>query len=56
MKDDGTSGCIALTNRNDLDEVLNYIQTYQPKFLNVQISIINYLLPIKLECLPIHLL
>lgn len=37
MKDDGTSGCIALTNRNDLDEVLNYIQTYQPKFLNVQI-------------------
>jgi hypothetical protein len=37
MKDDGTSGCIALTNRSDLDKVLNYIQTYQPKFLNVQI-------------------
>lgn len=37
MKDDGTSGCIALTNRSDLDKVLNYIQTYQPKFLNVQL-------------------
>jgi hypothetical protein len=37
MKDDGTSGCIALTNRSDLDKVLNYIHTYQPKFLNVQL-------------------
>ncbi|MGF1590765.1 MAG: L,D-transpeptidase [Pleurocapsa sp.] len=37
IKDDGTAGCIALTNRSELDKVLNYIQTYQPQFLEVQI-------------------
>ena len=36
-KDDGTAGCIALTNRNELDRVLNYIRTYQPKYLDVQL-------------------
>lgn len=36
-KDDGTAGCIALTNRSELDEVLTYIQAYQPEFLDVQI-------------------
>lgn len=37
IKNDGTAGCIALTNRSELDQVLKYIQTYQPKFLQVQI-------------------
>ncbi|MGL5942351.1 MAG: L,D-transpeptidase [Waterburya sp.] len=37
MKDDGTAGCIALTNRTELDQVLEYIQKYQPEFLKVQI-------------------
>lgn len=37
LKNDGTSGCIALTNRSELDTVLKYIQTYQPEFLTVQI-------------------
>lgn len=37
QKDDGTAGCIALTNKEELDVVLNYVQQYQPKFLDVQI-------------------
>jgi len=36
--EDGTSGCIGLTNREDLEEVLNYVQTYQPQYLQVQIK------------------
>ena len=36
-KDDGTAGCIALTDKEELNIVLNYVQQYQPKFLNVQI-------------------
>jgi len=35
--EDGTSGCIALTNRDKLTEVLNYVRTYQPKYLEVYI-------------------
>lgn len=35
--EDGTSGCIALTNRQELSQVLNYVRTYQPKYLEVQI-------------------
>ncbi|BAY10349.1 L,D-transpeptidase [Calothrix sp. NIES-2098] len=35
--EDGTSGCIALTNREDLTEVLEYVRTYKPQFLNVTI-------------------
>ncbi|MDM9381214.1 L,D-transpeptidase [Chlorogloeopsis sp. ULAP01] len=35
--EDGTSGCIALTKRQDLDQVLRYIRTYQPSFLEVTI-------------------
>ncbi|MGF1480061.1 MAG: L,D-transpeptidase [Cyanophyceae cyanobacterium] len=34
---DGTSGCIALTNRQDLDHVLSFIRTYQPQYLEVNI-------------------
>jgi hypothetical protein len=37
LKNDGTSGCIGLINRTELDLVLNYIQTHQPKFLTVEI-------------------
>ncbi|OKH22787.1 hypothetical protein NIES593_11735 [Hydrococcus rivularis NIES-593] len=36
--EDGTSGCIALTNRRDLDLVLNYVRTYQPQYLEVNIQ------------------
>jgi L,D-transpeptidase catalytic domain len=35
--EDGTSGCIALTNREDLSEVLEYVRTYNPRFLEVTI-------------------
>lgn len=36
--EDGTSGCIGLTNRADLDLVLNYVRTYQPQYLQVAIQ------------------
>lgn len=36
--EDGTSGCIALTNKKDLDQVLNFVRTYQPKYLKVNIQ------------------
>lgn len=36
--EDGTSGCIALTNKQDLNEVLKYVRTYQPKYLKVNIQ------------------
>ena len=36
--EDGTEGCIALTNRGDLDQVLNYISTYFPQYLEVSIQ------------------
>ena len=36
--EDGTSGCIALTNRDDLSEVLEYVRIYHPQFLDVTIQ------------------
>ena len=36
--EDGTSGCVALTNKRDLDQVLNYVRTYQPKYFKVNIQ------------------
>ncbi|CCI05967.1 hypothetical protein MICAD_1440022 [Microcystis aeruginosa PCC 7941] len=36
--EDGTSWCIALTNRADLDQVLNYVRTYRPQYLEVNIQ------------------
>ena len=35
--EDGTSGCVALTNREDLSQVLEYVHTYRPEFLDVTI-------------------
>ncbi|WP_427157971.1 L,D-transpeptidase [Aliinostoc sp. HNIBRCY26] len=35
--EDGTSGCIGLTNTRDLDQLLNYVRNYQPQYINVQI-------------------
>ncbi|BAZ15546.1 hypothetical protein NIES4071_74180 [Calothrix sp. NIES-4071] len=35
--EDGTSGCIGLTNQEDLNEVLEYVRTYRPKLLEVKI-------------------
>lgn len=35
---DGTSGCIALTNKSDLDDLLNYVRIYQPEYLTVSIQ------------------
>lgn len=35
--EDGTSGCIALTNKQELNQVLNYVRTYQPQYLEVNI-------------------
>lgn len=35
--EDGTSGCIALTNRQELSEVLEYVRAYKPQFINVTI-------------------
>ncbi|NJR15171.1 MAG: L,D-transpeptidase family protein [Calothrix sp. CSU_2_0] len=37
--EDGTSGCIALTNREDLNQVLEYVRNYRPQFLKVSIKI-----------------
>jgi hypothetical protein len=36
--EDGTSGCIGLTNERDLYGVLNYVRTYPPAFLQVDIQ------------------
>jgi hypothetical protein len=35
--EDGTSGCVGLTNREDLSLVLEYVHTYNPQFLDVAI-------------------
>ncbi len=35
--EDGTSGCIGLTNKQELNKVLNYVRTYQPQYLEVNI-------------------
>ena len=36
--EDGTEGCIALTNKSDLDDLLNYVRIYRPKYLQVNIQ------------------
>jgi hypothetical protein len=36
--EDGTSGCIGLQNRDQLSQVLEYVRTYQPQFLDVAIK------------------
>ncbi|MEA5534194.1 L,D-transpeptidase [Crocosphaera sp. XPORK-15E] len=36
--EDGTHGCIALTQKQDLEQVLHYIYTYQPQYLEVTIE------------------
>jgi L,D-transpeptidase catalytic domain len=35
--EDGTSGCIGLTSKNDLSKVLEYVRTFQPQSLEVKI-------------------
>ncbi len=35
---DGTSGCIALTSRANLDKVFQYFRTYRPKYMFVDIE------------------
>lgn len=35
---DGTGGCLALTNKADLDKVLQYFHTYRPKYMSVDIE------------------
>jgi hypothetical protein len=36
--EDGTSGCIGLTNKQDLDALLDYVRIYQPQSLEVNIQ------------------
>ncbi len=36
--EDGTSGCIGLTNREDLDKLLSFVSAYNPEFLDVTIE------------------
>lgn len=36
--EDGTSGCIGLTSQQEFDRVLNYVRTYQPQYLEVNIQ------------------
>ena len=36
--EDGTAGCIALTNKSDLQKVLKYVQQHKPIYLNVNIK------------------
>lgn len=35
--EDGTAGCIGLINRQELDELLDYVRTYKPSHLTVNI-------------------
>ena len=35
---DGTGGCLALTNEADLEKVLQYFHTYRPKYMSVNIE------------------
>lgn len=37
--EDGTQGCIALTNKRDLEQVLQYVYTYQPQYLEVKLQV-----------------
>ena len=36
--EDGTAGCIALTNRGDFSKLLQYISSYRPQYLTVDIQ------------------
>jgi L,D-transpeptidase catalytic domain len=36
--EDGTSGCIALQTRDELSQVLEYVRTYKPQFIDVAIK------------------
>lgn len=36
--EDGTQGCIALTHKQDLNQVLDYVDRYQPQYLEVKIK------------------
>ncbi|MDJ0799758.1 MAG: L,D-transpeptidase [Calothrix sp. MO_167.B12] len=36
--EDGTSGCIGLINKQHLSQVLNFVRTYRPKFIDVKIQ------------------
>ena len=36
--EDGTSGCIGLTSRRELSQVLQYVRTHQPQYLEVHIQ------------------
>ncbi|MBW4643907.1 MAG: L,D-transpeptidase [Goleter apudmare HA4340-LM2] len=36
--EDGTSGCIGLVSRGDLDRLLSFVRTYRPQFIDVQIQ------------------
>jgi hypothetical protein len=36
--EDGTSGCIGLVSRGDLDRLLSFVRTYRPQFLDVSIN------------------
>jgi len=35
--EDGTAGCIGLTNKEDLDKLLSFVATHKPEFLDVKI-------------------
>ncbi|GBF81541.1 hypothetical protein AsFPU1_2955 [Aphanothece sacrum FPU1] len=36
--EDGTHGCIGLTNKQDFAQVLSYVNSYQPQYLEVKIQ------------------
>jgi hypothetical protein len=36
--EDGTSGCIGLVSRGDLDRLLSFVRTHRPQFLDVRIQ------------------
>lgn len=36
--EDGTSGCIGLTNQADFNKLLNHVRAYQPQYLTVDIQ------------------
>ncbi|MEQ8962106.1 MAG: hypothetical protein RLP02_29970 [Coleofasciculus sp. C2-GNP5-27] len=36
--EDGTEGCIGLTNEWELDQFLYYVRIYQPEYLEVNIQ------------------
>ncbi|MDJ0675715.1 MAG: L,D-transpeptidase [Calothrix sp. MO_167.B42] len=36
--EDGTSGCIGLISRQDLSQVLSFVRTHRPKFIDIKIQ------------------